>query len=166
MPPQEPAEIGGVRPGVGKSTEDQMMDQATDRGYEYTKQRNFKSGGKVKKYANGGMSEADAERKKRMFEQSEKDDARMPPEANKAAVDEFNRRVASGDDYSVQTAYEAAQSAKAPYRIKNMREDARKSTSDILRRPIGMKKGGVVKSSVSRRADGCAVRGKTRGKMV
>jgi hypothetical protein len=30
----------------------------------------------------------------------------------------------------------------------------------------GYKKGGSVKSSASKRADGCAVRGKTRGKMV
>jgi hypothetical protein len=32
-------------------------------------------------------------------------------------------------------------------------------------KPQAMKKGGVV-SSASKRADGCAVRGKTRGKMV
>lgn len=31
---------------------------------------------------------------------------------------------------------------------------------------MGMKKGGSVKSSASKRADGCAMRGKTRGKMV
>lgn len=30
----------------------------------------------------------------------------------------------------------------------------------------GYKKGGVVKSSASKRADGCAVKGKTRGKIV
>jgi hypothetical protein len=30
----------------------------------------------------------------------------------------------------------------------------------------GMKKGGVVKSSASKRADGCAQRGKTKGRMV
>ena len=30
----------------------------------------------------------------------------------------------------------------------------------------GMKKGGMVKSGASKRADGCAVKGKTRGKMV
>ncbi len=30
----------------------------------------------------------------------------------------------------------------------------------------GMKKGGVVKSSASKRGDGCAIRGKTRGRMV
>jgi len=31
---------------------------------------------------------------------------------------------------------------------------------------LGYKKGGSVKSSVSKRADGCAARGKTRGRMV
>jgi len=31
---------------------------------------------------------------------------------------------------------------------------------------LGMKKGGVVKSSASKRADGIALRGKTRGRMV
>ena len=34
------------------------------------------------------------------------------------------------------------------------------------RAAAGMKKGGIVKSSASKRADGCAVRGKTRGRMV
>ena len=34
------------------------------------------------------------------------------------------------------------------------------------KRPMKMKKGGMVKSSASKRADGCAVKGKTRGKMV
>jgi hypothetical protein len=33
-------------------------------------------------------------------------------------------------------------------------------------KPAGMKKGGMVKSSASKRADGCATKGKTRGKMV
>ena len=31
---------------------------------------------------------------------------------------------------------------------------------------VGAKKGGMVKSSASKRADGCAIKGKTRGKMV
>jgi len=30
----------------------------------------------------------------------------------------------------------------------------------------GMKSGGAVKSSASKRADGCAVKGKTRGRMI
>lgn len=32
--------------------------------------------------------------------------------------------------------------------------------------PMPMKKGGSVKSSASKRADGCCTKGKTRGKMV
>jgi len=31
---------------------------------------------------------------------------------------------------------------------------------------VGKKAGGMIKSSASKRADGCAVRGKTKGKMV
>jgi hypothetical protein len=31
---------------------------------------------------------------------------------------------------------------------------------------MGMKKGGSVSSSASKRGDGCAIRGKTKGKMV
>jgi hypothetical protein len=31
---------------------------------------------------------------------------------------------------------------------------------------MGMKRGGSVKSSASSRGDGCAVRGKTKGRMV
>jgi len=39
----------------------------------------------------------------------------------------------------------------------------RVSADDFLK---GMKKGGVARSSASKRADGCAVRGKTKGRMV
>jgi hypothetical protein len=34
------------------------------------------------------------------------------------------------------------------------------------KKPLDMKKGGVVKSSASKRGDGCAIKGKTRGRMV
>jgi hypothetical protein len=34
------------------------------------------------------------------------------------------------------------------------------------KKKAGMKEGGAVRSSASKRADGCAVRGKTRGKIV
>lgn len=40
-----------------------------------------------------------------------------------------------------------------------------KARGDI-RAAMGMKKGGSVKSSASKRADGCATRGKTKGRMV
>jgi hypothetical protein len=33
-------------------------------------------------------------------------------------------------------------------------------------KPVEKAKGGMIKSSASKRADGCAVKGKTRGKMV
>ena len=36
----------------------------------------------------------------------------------------------------------------------------------VASKNAGFKKGGMVKSSASKRADGCAVKGKTRGKMV
>ena len=37
---------------------------------------------------------------------------------------------------------------------------------DELKVPVPKKKGGMIKSSASKRADGCAQRGKTRGKMI
>lgn len=43
------------------------------------------------------------------------------------------------------------------------------ATGDTPQNPqplVTRKKGGVVKSSASKRADGCAMRGKTKGKMV
>ena len=49
-------------------------------------------------------------------------------------------------------------------------EDKDYSALDTLKRvgkkAVGMKKGGMVKSSASRRADGCAVKGKTKGRMI
>ena len=50
-----------------------------------------------------------------------------------------------------------------PAIAKDMRDDKKKEEDKAK----GMKKGGAVKmSSASKRADGCAVRGKTKGKMV
>ena len=46
------------------------------------------------------------------------------------------------------------------------RQAAREAAAEERREARGMKKGGSVKSSASKRADGCAVKGKTRGKMV
>lgn len=48
--------------------------------------------------------------------------------------------------------------------FKNLNE-AEEYASELQRETRGMKKGGAVKSA-SKRADGCAIRGKTRGKMV
>lgn len=56
-------------------------------------------------------------------------------------------------------------------RIKKMAQEdkekaERESEAEKKRESRGMKKGGSVKSSASKRADGCASRGKTRGRMV
>ena len=58
----------------------------------------------------------------------------------------------------------------APQRaeIRNMqylRDQLQQADSEKRRETRGMKKGGSV-SSASKRADGCAIRGKTRGKTV
>jgi len=48
------------------------------------------------------------------------------------------------------------------------RQAAREAAAEERREAsrMGMKKGGSVKSSASARADGCAVRGKTKGRMI
>ena len=55
--------------------------------------------------------------------------------------------------------------------LKNREEEkaanAANVASPVIKGPtVGMKKGGSVKSSASRRADGIAQRGKTKGRMV
>jgi hypothetical protein len=45
-------------------------------------------------------------------------------------------------------------------------QEAREAAAGERRETRGMKKGGMVKSSASKRADGVAVKGKTRGRMV
>jgi hypothetical protein len=48
-------------------------------------------------------------------------------------------------------------------KAKRQAESLMKFGSDLLSRPVEKKaKGGMVKSSASKRADGCAIRGKTR----
>ena len=46
------------------------------------------------------------------------------------------------------------------------KQEAKEAADEERRETRGMKKGGVVKSSASKRADGCAKRGKTKGRMV
>jgi hypothetical protein len=59
----------------------------------------------------------------------------------------------------------------APIKMKNggmpdLTGDGKITRADVLKGRGVFRKGGAVKSSASKRADGCAVRGKTRGKMV
>jgi len=58
--------------------------------------------------------------------------------------------------------------AMGPNMGKVIKESAAEKEPDLqekARRSMGFKKGGMARSSASKRADGCAVRGKTRGKM-
>lgn len=56
--------------------------------------------------------------------------------------------------------------SSSPMNIRFSRQEEAQDYADELQRETrGMKKGGAVKSA-SKRADGCAQRGKTRGKMV
>jgi hypothetical protein len=58
------------------------------------------------------------------------------------------------------------QNQAAKERMRKMDEKDPDSTQAKVNKALGMKKGGMIKSSASKRADGCAVKGKTRGKMV
>lgn len=48
-------------------------------------------------------------------------------------------------------------------RVKDVADEYKRESTRGVR---SMKKGGMVRSSASKRADGCAIRGKTKGKMV
>jgi hypothetical protein len=49
---------------------------------------------------------------------------------------------------------------------KKEKREAKEREDEIKRETRGMKKGGKVKSSASKRADGIAKKGKTKGRMV
>jgi hypothetical protein len=57
------------------------------------------------------------------------------------------------------------QNEEAADRMRKMDEKNPDSSQAKVNKALGMKKGGSV-SSASKRADGCCVKGKTRGKMV
>ena len=57
------------------------------------------------------------------------------------------------------------QNQAAKERMRKMDEKDPDSTQSKVNKALGMKKGGMV-SSASKRADGCAIKGKTRGRMV
>lgn len=89
----------------------------------------------------------------RNFEESKKDYLRGKTKDD-PSVSEMSNRLGQGDEEAEGTL------SKAHNRAAKKREDLFK-----LRRDLGMKKGGKV-SSASKRADGCAVKGKTKGKIV
>jgi hypothetical protein len=62
---------------------------------------------------------------------------------------------------------EASKQMDAPQsKVEEDMDDFAKRAKERAAKKIKMKKGGMVKSSASKRADGIALRGKTRGRMV
>ena len=53
-----------------------------------------------------------------------------------------------------------------PTMLARDRKKSKREEEEAKKMGAAMKKGGIVKSSASKRADGCAIRGKTKGKMV
>jgi len=73
--------------------------------------------------------------------------------------------MSTGDYFSdLDEAQSKAAEMNADERRKAKSEE-RKPVVEGLKKAVGMKSGGKV-SSASKRADGCAIRGKTKGKMV
>lgn len=96
----------------------------------------------------------------------------MSPDPDTGSDDEKSSSIMK--DLAGPAAITGASAAYA-YGVANQREErnkkfreARESRRGAIDNQMkhGMKSGGVVKSSASRRADGCAQRGKTRGKIV
>jgi hypothetical protein len=99
----------------------------------------FKKGGKVKKYEDGGLADAMS--------------------ATKGAMAGLEDAAPGPGKKGVRAGLEDAMSAKKGSMAGL--EDAMSAKKGAMAGGLGMKKGGKV-SSASKRADGCAIRGKTR----
>ena len=126
----------------------------------------FKKGGKVKKFNDGGMSlEEKYPGAKITRAGPQPKPVEQPP---KTILQEALREVKEAEYKDL-----SRKAEKAPYEHKAEKFEKTKGGggggSGIpkvgSRRPLDMKKGGKVKSA-STRGDGCAKRGKTKGKMV
>ena len=74
---------------------------------------------------------------------------------------------AAGATYLVGESMSPSGSGPAIDAIRQMqRESRQKEIREEEEKPVKKKTGGMIKSSASKRADGCAVKGKTKGKMV
>ena len=83
------------------------------------------------------------------------------------AVDAGNRKVAEIWDRGGITLGDAALGAEARQAAREAAaEERREANRADMMKTVNKKKGGMIKASASKRADGCAQRGKTRGKMV
>ena len=110
----------------------------------------------------------------RAMMQGDKADKTAPSAApTRRAADSGSVRTPGRDMPSASTLRPGAKAVveKEPGDFDRMMEERRRergasSSSGNMGDVIGAKKGGMIKSSASKRADGCAIKGKTRGRMV
>lgn len=100
------------------------------------------------------------------------DTYRKPSDKESAKLDSARKKVQEGiageKDLLSKVSTTMAKSARDDIKSgMKMRESvSEKAREGEAYQNAGYKKGGMVKSSASKRADGCAIKGKTRGKMV
>jgi len=148
MTPEERKKLLGTTPSKGttEGTDAKSAEKNLRQEYEniradekerkarenYEKSLGMKKGGKVKKYADGGMTQQPTY----PFYGNQQSAATTSPGVNQT-VNFDNAQPPSGN----------------PFQLNQPR-------------PQGMKKGGMAKSSASRRGDGIAQRGKTKGRVI
>jgi predicted phosphoribosyltransferase len=124
----------------------------------------------MKKYAEGGKLPQDLVDEIARKENEEDRDLVMAPvragvKAGKAVAEKLKKDLtggaATGARLNMPSNTRLGKLSAADTRLLN-KEDARKKNPYETEKESGYKKGGSVKSSASKRADGCAIRGKTR----
>jgi hypothetical protein len=127
----------------------------------------------MKKYAQGGeLPQAMVDRMKREENKEDRElimgPARAAGKAAKAVGDKIKEDLTGGafvgSRLNMPSNTRLGKLSAADTRLLN-KTDAMKKNPYETREDMGMKKGGMV-SSASKRADGCAVKGKTRGRIV
>jgi hypothetical protein len=139
----------------------------------------------MKKYAEGGeLPQAMVDRMKRKENEEDRElvmgPVRAGVKAGKAVAEKLKKDLTGGaatgarlnmgklpgkaaaEKLGMQDATDIEKRNAAAYLRKGYSDDDAKD----MAKQKAMKKGGMVKSSASKRADGCAQRGKTRGRMV
>jgi hypothetical protein len=143
------AKKAGVPQSVGKDF------AAADKG------RKFCKGGDMKRMAGGGDTSAKEQLMERQQKIKEKYD-----QQNRVPIGGKHMMVDEGKGFFYDFGGIRRKPLEKAYdRLQNMREEEMESNTQRLKdmqNVKGMKKGG----SVSSRADGCAVRGKTKGRIV
>jgi hypothetical protein len=133
----------------------------------------YKKGGKVKKYEGGGGVQSYNSAKKEVTPEGKREQTKKmrPPTADESSALELNRRQyklgkewAETDPKNDKTVVDYVRRESGAPKLQSL--NTYKQIPEEVRdyeayKDAGYKKGGKV-SSASRRADGCAIRGKTR----